>query len=433
MPSVPEGYRKRLVEKDIDKALKSFGAVCIAGPKHSGKTWTGLSRSESAFMLGDSNGYGVSNRELADFSIRNALDGEEPHLISEWQEVPRIWDAVRSEVDRSHAKGRFIIAGSSVPRHGATIHSGAGRIRAVRMSTMSLFESGDSTGEVSLGALMRGEDIGIHRRGPDLEHLAELVIGGGWPACIGLPFEERASVVRGYLDSFVADACRMDGVRRKEQGFRMVLRALARSECSAASDSKLHRGMGALADEFGIEGFSMSYDTLRDYLDVLDRMYLTDDQPAFDPGFKSSIRVGKTPKRHLADPSLAATALGYGKDRLTEDLRTMGCLFEALCERDLRIYSGFLGGRLLHYRDANGTEADAIVETGDGAWGAFEIVLGANGINEAAGKLLKLSRKMEKHGADRMPSVLCVICGLTEYAYRRDDGVYVVPITMLGP
>ena len=413
MPSVPEGYRKRLVEKDIDKALKSFGAVCIAGPKHSGKTWTGLSRSESAFMLGDSNGYGVSNRELADFSIRNALDGEEPHLISEWQEVPRIWDAVRSEVDRSHAKGRFIIAGSSVPRHGATIHSGAGRIRAVRMSTMSLFESGDSTGEVSLGALMRGEDIGIHRRGPDLEHLAELVIGGGWPACLGLPFEERASVVRGYLDSFVADACRMDGVRRKEQGFRMVLRALARSECSAASDSKLHRGMGVLADEFGIEGFSMSYDTLRDYLDVLDRMYLTDDQPAFDPGFKSSIRVGKTPKRHLADPSLAAAALGYGKDRLTkdrltEDFRTMGCLFEAMCDRDLRIYSGFLGGRLLHYRDANGTEADAIVETGDGAWGAFEIVLGANGINEAAGKLLKLSRKMEKHGADRMPSVLCI-------------------------
>lgn len=433
MPSIPDGYRKRLAEKEIDKALKAFGAVCIAGPKHSGKTWTGLSRSESAFLLEDSNAYGISNGELADFNIHNALDGEEPHLISEWQQVPRIWDAVRSEVDRSHAKGRFILAGSSVPRHGATVHSGAGRIRTVRMSTMSLFESGDSTGEISLGSLMRGEDIGIHRRRPDLEHLAEIAIGGGWPACLGLPFEERASVVRGYLDSFVADACRMDGVRRKEQGFRMVLRALARGECTVISDSKLHQSIGVLADEFGIEGFSMSYDTLRDYLDILDRMYLTEGQPAFDPGFKSSIRVGKAPKRHLADPSLAAAALGYGKDRLMKDLRAMGCMFEAMCERDLRIYSRFMGGRLLHYRDANGMEADAIVEMEDGTWGAFEIVLGANEINEAARKLLKLGRKMEKHGADRMPSVLCVICGLTEHAYRRDDGVYVVPIMMLGP
>ncbi len=435
MPLIPDGYIKRLAEKDIDDALETFGAVCVVGPKYSGKTWAGLSRSESAFMIGYSNDYGISNKDLAEINVHIALDGEKPHLIDEWQEVPRIWDVVRSEVDRSRAKGRFILTGSSTPRDVVPVHSGTGRIRIVRMSTMSLFEYGESTGVVSLKSLMRGEDIGVSRCKPDLEHLVDLVIGGGWPANIDLPYEKRAAAVRGYLDSIIVDACRIDGIHRKESGFRMLVKSLARNECTIASDSRLQQDTGIPLDTDGGSGSepAMSYDTLRDYLDVLDRLYLIENQPAFDPNLKSSTRVGKASKRHLVDPSLAAAALGAGKERLMKDLKTLGCLFEALCERDLRLYSRFLGARLFHYRDANGMESDAIVEMEDGTWGAFEIKLGANKIDEAAENLLRFRRKMEKHGADRMPSVLCVICGLSEYAYRREDGVYVVPITMLGP
>ncbi len=242
----------------------------------------------------------------------------------------------------------------------------------------------------------------------------------------GRSHEERAASAREHLDSVLADACRMDGMHRKERTFRQVLRSLAENECAVISDARLQQDAAA-------SGHPISYDTLRGYLDVLDRMFLIEDQPGFDPGLKSSVRVGSSAKRHLADPSLAAAAMGIGKERLMNDLGAFGRLFEALCERDLWIYARYIGGRLLHYRDANGMESDAIVEMEDGTWGAFEIKLGANKMDEAAENLLKFRRKMEKHGADRMPSVLCVICGLSEYAYRREDGVYVVPITMLGP
>lgn len=435
MTLTPDGYVPRLVEKDVSASLRAFGAVCIVGPKYCGKTWVGLNASESAFMMGGVNRYGVSNRDLADADIRIALDGEPPHMIDEWQEVPRIWDAVRSEVDAGTSKGRFVLTGSSTPvrKGSAPVHSGTGRIRRLRMRTMSLLESGDSTGSISLRSIMDGEDIGIVHGGALLERLAELIVRGGWPGNLSLPPEDCAVAVKGYLDSIVEDACGLDDVRRKESSFRMVLRSLARNECTPASMSGIRRDTGVSDPDEAAERRALSINTVTDYIDVLDRLFLLEDQPAFDPNLKSSVRVGKAVKRHLADPSLAVALLGVGKERLTEDLPTMGCMFESLCERDLQIYARAIGARLFHYRDEKGMEADAIVETEDGRWGAFEIELGANKVDEAASNLLEFRDAMERRGARSLPSALCVICGTAAAGYRRGDGVYVVPITSLGP
>ena len=442
MTLTPDGYMPRLVEKDVSASLRAFGAVCIVGPKYCGKTWVGLNASESAFMMGGVNRYGVSNRDLADADIRIALDGEPPHMIDEWQEIPRIWDAVRSEVDAGTSKGRFVLTGSSTPvrKGSAPVHSGTGRIRRLRMRTMSLLESGDSTGSISLRAIMDGEDIGIVHGGVTLERLAELVVRGGWPGNLSLPPDDCAVAVGGYLDSIVEDACGLDDVRRKESSFRMVLRSLARNECTLASMSRIQADTGVPVDapsvpdrEEDAERRALSINTVTDYIDVLDRLFLLEDQPAFDPNLKSSVRVGKTAKRHLADPSLAVALLGAGKERLTEDLPTMERMFESLCERDLQIYARAIGARLFHYRDEKGMEADAIVKTEDGRWGAFEIRLGANKADEAASNLLEFRDAMERRGARSLPSALCVICGTAAVGYRRGDGVYVVPIASLGP
>ena len=289
---------------------------------------------------------------------------------------------------------------------------------------------------------MESEPINPIKEGTDLDHLLDLVISGGWPGALNLEPEDRAYAVRGYLESVIKDACNLDDVRRKESIFWLIMRSLARNECTLASLSKIHNDTGVPLERNGpviLDGSesypkpTMSYDTITDYVDVLDRLYLIEDQPAFDPNLRSSIRVGKTSKRHLTDPSLAIAALNIGKDRLKNDLTTFGFFFEALCERDLRIYAHSIDTKLFHYRDSSGLEVDAVIEMSDGTWGAFEIKLGANRIDEAAENLLKFKKMLEKREASRMPSILCVICGLTQYAYRRDDGIYVVPITSLKP
>ncbi len=441
MALTQEGYRHRLIEGRLETCLRAFGGVSIEGPKWCGKTWVGLNASESAYMIGGSDEFGQSNKELALMNLNNALDGDPPHLIDEWQEIPVIWDAVRSRLDRTHSKGLYVLTGSSTPKKNKPVHSGAGRIKHLRMRPMSLFESGDSSGEVSLKNILEGKDIGIHRAGVTLERLTELAVVGGWPGNMGLPYEERAESVRGYLESTIKSAAEMDGIRRDEAKLWLVMRSLARNECTLASAAKIQGDTGIplnakdllappVSDERGAG--SVSYNTVGDYLDVFDRLYLLDDQPAFHPYLKSSVRVGKTAKRHLADPSLAIAALNVGKERLMKDLKTFGCFFESLCERDLRIYAESLGGQLSHYRDDSGREIDAVIEMPDGNWSAFEIKLGAHKINDAADSLKKISSMMEKHDGNA-PKTLCVICGLTEHAYRRDDGVYVVPITMLGP
>lgn len=442
MGLVPEGYKHRLVEKELGDCLRAFGGVSIEGPMWCGKTWLGLNVSNSSFEVGGIDEYGQDNRDLVDMNVNIAMEGESPHLIDEWQEAPRIWDAVRSDIDRNPVKGRYVLTGSSTPKVNRPMHSGTGRIKHLRMRTMSLYESGDSTGEVSLRSILSGGPEEIMKGGTTLEHLVDLTMSGGWPGNIGVPYKDRFNSVRGYLESVIMKASNLDGIRRKESNLWMVMRSLARNESTMAAITKIHNDTGVpmgpdvpimLDEAITVEEKPLSYDTVADYIDVFNRLFLIDDQPAFDPNIRSSIRVGKAVKRHLTDPSLGIAALKIGKERLMKDLNTYGFFFEAMCERDLDIYARSLGATQYHYRDDSGTEVDSIIEMPDGRWIAIEVKLGAKKIDEGAKSLLKFKRKMERHKAHSVPDALCVVCGLSNRAYMRDDGVYVVPVTMLRP
>ena len=418
------GYRLRLVDDHVELMMRTFGAVCIEGPKYSGKTWTALNHAESATMLGSSEG-GFENLRLAEIDPSFALDGDEPHLVDEWQEVPSIWDAVRDRVDEGTGKGRFILTGSSTPRTKGVRHSGNGRIGTVRMGTMSLFESGDSDGSVSLASMFDGSFSNVAGRRPSLEGLVNLSVRGGWPGAVGLGIAEAVEFNRSYVRNISErDVAHMDDHERDSRKFAMLIRSLARNESTVAGIATLVRDMREEDDT------TVSQPTVGDYLDALGRLFLTCDQPAFDPNHRSSKRVGKSSKRHLADPSLAIAALEMTPEMLIRDLNTFGFMFEALCERDLRAYAEADGGRLMHYRDADGREIDAVVEMPDGRWGAFEVKLGTNQIDEAAESLLSCSNYFAKGGGS-IPEFLCVVCGMSSAAYRRPDGVYVVPITSL--
>ena len=424
MPLTPAGYLPRIVDAQIERALQAFGAVCVEGPKWCGKTWASLAHAASVYYVGDP-ARGFQNRDLAQLDPSLVLAGDEPRLIDEWQEVPALWDAVRFEVDKAGRRGRFLLSGSSTPQLKGVMHSGTGRIASIRMRPMSLFESGDSTGAVSLAGLFEGPLEARATGDVELGTLARLIVRGGWPGALGMDVALAAELSRSYLQQLCEqDINRIDGRTRDPHKMQLLVRSLARNESTIANNSTIRRDMLQFDDD------TLSPDTLADYLSALYRVFAVVDQPAFDPNMRSSARVGKKPKRHLADPSLAAAALGANPEALIGDLKTFGFLFEALCERDLDIYAQASGGRLLHYRDGDGREADAVVELPDGRWGAFEVKLGAHQIDDAAHSLLGLRAAIERQGA-RTPSVLAVVCGLTSFAYTRPDGVAVVPITAL--
>ncbi len=418
-------YRNRLVDTKINTMLDAFGAVAVDGPKWCGKTWTALNHGNSVVYVGDPAG-NFQNRRVAQLDPALVLNGEAPRVIDEWQEVPALWDAVRFAVDQSTQRGRYILTGSSTPNFKGVMHSGAGRIGVIRMRPMSLFESGQSSGDVSLSAMF---DHPLESRPTGevtLSSLIEHVIRGGWPGVIGLSQNAAREVSEGYLSAVTHDdISRVDGVNRSPHRVMMLLRSLARNEATVASNKTLKNDMQEYEDD------ALDEKTIADYLEVLRRLFLVDEQPAFNPNMRSSVRVGKMPKRHLADPSLAAAALGATAETLANDLNTFGFLFEAMCERDLRVYAQCAGGELYHYRDGRGREIDAVATVPDGRWAAIEIKLGAHQIDEAASKLLALQRDMHDDPRATPPSILCVVCGMTSYAYTRPDGVCVVPITAL--
>lgn len=421
-----ERYRPRVLDRQVEEYLSAFGAVCIEGPKWCGKTWTSSYHSQSAIYLGDPAG-NFQNRQLAQLSPALVLEGEYPRLIDEWQEVPPLWDAVRYKVDQDSRKGQFILTGSATPNHKGILHSGAGRIGRIRMRPMSLWESGDSSGQVSLEQLCRGELTPSMTGEVDLKALIALIIRGGWPGSLGLPPEQAALLPGAYLDAVIDDdVYRMDGVKRDTQKMRQLLRSLARNESTTATNKTLMRDIKAVDDE-DIDG-----NTVAAYLDIFQRLFLTDNQPPFSTGIRSSVRVKQAEKRHFADPSLACALLKATPAGLLGDLETLGFLFEALCERDLRIYAQSFDGSLYHYQDYSGREIDAVIELSDGTWCAFEIKLGANQIDAAAENLLDIQRQFQADPKGRPPEVLCVLCGLANAAYRRPDGVFVVPLTALG-
>ena len=424
MSLTPEGYKPRIVDQMLERKLHVFGAVSIEGPKWCGKTWTAENHAESEIKIAENRGP-LTNRDYVLADVSRALVGDSPHLIDEWQEVPQIWDSVRSDLDSHPGHGRYILTGSSVPRREEYIHSGIGCIAKLKMRTMTLFETGDSDGSASLRELMLGKLEMSEKRDVELEQLVDFVVRGGWPAAMGVDPEDYGLIPREYIASAIEDACRLDGKRRDREKMTMLIKSLSRNESTVVSNESVKNGMRSYDDE------SISNDTYYDYSDCLDRIHLLEDTPSFKANFRSNVRIGKKPKRHLTDVSLAVAALGLNHKKLMGDLNTFGFMFESLCEHDLQIYAECAGGSLYHYRDDSGREVDAIVESEDGSWGAFEIKLGAGQIDDAAEHLLRMRDVFESRG--NTPCVLCVISGLSNWAYRRPDGVFVVPITSLGP
>ena len=419
-----EDYRPRLIDNIIDSYLEAFGAVCVEGPKWCGKTWTSSYHCKSEIMLGNPDG-NFQNRQLAQMSPSLVLEGETPRLIDEWQEVPQLWDAVRYKVDQSGNKGQFILTGSATPNHKGILHSGAGRIAKLRMRPMSLFESGNSSGDISLKDICEGRIEPKISGEVDLRKLIDFIIRGGWPANQETTLKQAAYLpiqyIRAVLDD---DVYRIDNVKRDKHKMELLLRSLARNEATTVTNKKLKNDIKEIDDE------DIDVETVSAYLDVFQRLFLTDNQKPFEAKLRSSIRIKQAEKRHLSDPSLAAALLNATPEMLLNDLNTLGFLFEALCERDLKIYAESFDAELYHYQDYNNNEMDAVIAMPDGKWCGFEIKLGANQIDMAAKKLLKKKNEIKASGGIA-PDSLCVICGLSNAAYQRPDGVFVVPITAL--
>ena len=383
-------YRPRIIDRQVDEYLSAFGAVCIEGPKWCGKTWTSAFHSKCEIYIGDPAG-NFQNRQLAELSPELVLEGDIPRLIDEWQEVPPLWDAVRYKVDQTHQKGQFILTGSATPNHKGILHSGAGRIARLRMRPMSLYESGDSSGKVSLRDLCHGELKPAMTGEVSLKKLIDLIIRGGWPGSIGLSVQQASLLPIEYLNAVIDDdVYRIDGIKRDTTKMRLLLRSLARNESTTVTNKTLIRDIKAIDDE------DIDSDTVSSYLDIFKRLFLTDNQPPFSTGIRSSVRIKQAEKRHFSDPSLACALLRATPESLLNDLETLGFMFEALCERDLKIYAESFSANLYHYQDYRNQEIDAVIELPEGDWCAFEIKLGANQIDAAAANLLTIKSRLRK-------------------------------------
>lgn len=419
-----QDYKPRIIDSKVDEYLDVFGAVCIEGPKWCGKTWTGESHSLSKIMLGDPKN-NFQNKNLVRGSLEIALDGEWPRLIDEWQEVPELWDAVRYKVDETIDNGKYILTGSSTPNRKGVLHSGAGRIARLKMRPMSLYESGHSSGLISLKDICYGK---IESKLTDEVHLKDLidyVVRGGWPRNQLVDKSRIRLLPQQYIKALLEDDIdRVDDIKRDKRKVELLLRSLARNESTTVSDRSLCRDIKDIDDE------SMSKDTVADYINALSKLFIFDNQRPYGSSLRSSIRVKQAEKRHFVDPSLAVALLNATPDMLLNDLQTFGFLFEALVERDLRIYGESFDGELYHYQDYNGKEMDAVIVLPGGEWCGFEIKLGAHEIDEGANNLLKIKDEIVKDGG-KAPNSLCVVCGMSNAAYKREDGVFVVPITAL--
>lgn len=411
-------YRERVADDAIDSALTTFGAVILEGPRAAGKTTTALQHVASSVRLDSS----PEVAALAETAPGVVLAGAVPRLIDEWQLAPTIWNAARHAVDIRQAPGQFILTGSATPADDVTRHSGAGRFRRITLRTMSLAESGDSTGAVPfLDLFARTKVAGLG--GPAVDDYARLIVRGGWPALVEDPNRSASE----YLDSYLSDIARIDipsaGTRVDPLRMRALLRAVARNTATEIPATRL-----AKEAEIGDDDADMlSAQTARKYLDALTRVQVLEEQPAWLPHLRSTLRQRMSPKWHFVDPSLAAAALGASPQALLADPKTLGFLFESLVIRDLRIYVEPLGGAVTHYRDEQNDEVDAIVELPDGRWAAFEVKLGGQARIEAAAKSLrKLLTKVTENRAASVASLNVVTAGST--SYTRPDGVNVIAL-----
>ncbi|MCD8200452.1 MAG: DUF4143 domain-containing protein [Clostridia bacterium] len=420
-----EKYYPRIADKLIKDTLRRSGGVLVEGPRWCGKTTTAEQLAGSSFYLDPE--FVGNYRDLLSIAPENIFGGETPRLIDEWQLLPMIWDKIKREIDVRNDVGQFILTGSSVPADLSQIaHSGIGRIVKLRMGTMSLFESGESQGTVSLEELFSAPEAIHGAKKITPRQLAFLICRGGWPFSLRLEKEDDAiGVSRDYYYSLTKeDVYRVDGTRKNPSTLEKIMRSYAKNICTQIKYSRICEDIRLT------ESSSTSEDTVCSYIAFLKRLFVIDEIPAWQPNILSNIYVRTTETRNFVDPSIATAALNLTPDILLRDITMFGKLFESLCLRDLGAYAEYLGGELYHYKDSKNLECDAVIQLKDGRWGAVEIKLGIYHTNEGAANLKKLYNKVDKSKM-MPPSFLMVLSGSEEFAYRRRDGVYVVPIDCL--
>ncbi len=413
---------KRIIDDVLIEELEAFGGVLIAGPKWCGKTTSASQLANSSLFMHDEDSR-ESNIQMAKTKPSILLRGDSPRLIDEWQIAPELWDAIRFDIDNRSTEGLFILTGSTIVDESKIMHSGAGRISRLLMRTMSLYESGDSNGTISLLELFKGKEDISAQTDLDIEDMAKILIRGGWPNSIGKKTNIAIRQISGYCESIAnAEIKTVDGVNRDPNKTRNILKVFSRHISTQAT----YRTM---LNDLKSNNETININTVTSYIDALEKLYVIKDLPAWSPKLRSKTAVRTSPTRHFIDPAIAARMLdAYPKD-LLNDLNTFGLLFESLVIRDLRIYSQLLNGKVYHYRDKTNLEVDAIIHLDNGKWAAIEVKLGSNQIDIAAKNLIKFAKKVDlKNG----PSFLVVIT-ITKYAYKREDGVLVVPIGCLSP
>lgn len=419
-------YRKRITDEILVRKLEGKGAVLVEGPKWCGKTTTAEQIAASILYM-DEPEKKEQNITMSELNPKRLLAGAVPRLIDEWQLAPKLWDAIRFEVDHRGELGQFVLTGSAVPADTKEItHSGTGRFTWLTMRPMSLYESGDSTGEVSLQDLFDGaknidgaSELGIDR-------MAFLVCRGGWPQAVDMRDEIALDQAMDYYDAVVrSDINRADGVQKNPEKVRRLMRSYARNQGSQVPNTVLTRDLVANNETF------ISDETVASYVSALRKIFVIEDMPAWNPNLRSKTAIRSADTRYYVDPSIAAAALGIGPNDLMNDLKTFGFLFETLCVRDLRVFADALNGEVYHYRDKDGQECDAVVHLKNGKYGLVEIKLGGDKLIEEGAKSLKTMAAKIDTGKMREPSFLMVLTGTGDYAYRRQDGVYVVPIGCL--
>lgn len=418
-------YRKRIADEILKRKLEGKGAVLIEGPKWCGKTTTAEQIAASVLYMDDPEKKD-QNIAMSELNPKRLLQGAAPRLIDEWQLAPKLWDAIRFEVDHRGELGQFVLTGSAVPVDTKEIaHSGTGRFTWLTMRPMSLYESGDSSGEVSLKDLFEGTDVDGSSN-LVIDRLAFLVCRGGWPQAIDMRDEIALEQAMDYYDAVVrSDINRADNVQKNPERVRRLMRSYARNQGSQVPNTVFAQDIST-NNEIGI-----SEETVASYLNALRKIFVIEDMPAWNPNLRSKTAIRSSDTRYYVDPSIAAAALGIGPDDLINDLKTFGFLFETLCVRDLRVFADALGGEVYHYRDKDGQECDAVIHLRNGKYGLIEIKLGGDTLIEEGARSLKaLEAKID---TDKMnaPSFLMVLTGIGDYAYRRKDGVFVVPIGCL--
>lgn len=419
-------YKQRIADRILERKVQGKGAALIEGPKWCGKTTTAKQLAKSVLDLGD---YAVLKQslELIEISPKTLLEGDTPRLIDEWQALPPIWDSIRSEVDRRGEPSQFILTGSSVlPEADETVHSGTGRFATIKMRPMSLYESGESNGTVSLKDLFDGKTIDVQQNDLNIEDIAYLTCRGGWPWATIISKKVALDQAFDYVDSVIQkDIQRVDKVKRSAERAKLLLRSYARNISQQVSYSTIRKDM------LSNDANTLDEDTVADYIKALKKLFVIEDLAAWNPNIRSkaAIRTGDT--RHFVDPSIGTAILGLGPKDLINDLRSFGFFFEDMVVRDLRVYAEALDGELYHYRDSSGLECDTVLHRRNGSYALMEVKLGGEqNIEDGAKNMLSLAENID---TDKMPapSFMAVIVGVGQYAFRRKDGVYVIPIGCL--